>query len=175
MIHKASSWYTRPCLDTHGLVMIHKALSWDTGPRHDTQGLVLTSFEQYDKEKRGNKKIFQLIFFVGLLPLNLTICLGRNRENVRSYFWRSLANNNLTVRVVGRLRIKRHQRNLSPRAAGTENIEGIQRWINPLALRPSLIIKVILMCSYLECKYSFDSIPSIQWLFSIMRSMSPLS
>ena len=175
MIHRALSWYTRACVDTQDLVLIHKALSWYTRARLDTQNLILTQFEQDDKEKRWNKKIFQLIFFVGLRPSNLTICLGRNRENVRSCFWRSLANNNLTVRVVGRLRIKRHQRNLSPRAAGTENIEGIQRWINPLALRPSLIIKVILMCSYLECKYSFDSIPSIQWLFSIMRSMSPLS
>ena len=158
----ASLWYTRPCLETRGLVTIHKALSWP-------------HLNKMIRKKMGNKKIFQLIFFVGLRPLNLSICLGRNWENFRSCFWRSLENNNLTVRVVGRLRVKRHQRNLSPRAAGTENIEGIQRLINPLALRPSLIIKVILMCSYLECKYSFDSIPSIQWLFSIMRSMSPLS
>ena len=74
LIHKASSWYTRPCLDTHGLVMIHKALSWDTGPRHDTQGLVLTSFEQDDKEKNGEQENLSTDFlrrFTTIKPFNL--------------------------------------------------------------------------------------------------------
>ena len=65
--------------DTQGLVLIHKASSWYTRPCLDTQNLILTQFEQYDKEKRWNKKIFQLIFFVGLRPSNLTVCVGIER------------------------------------------------------------------------------------------------